>query len=117
MLWKKCSLSGALMAAKRANQKSFVSIGKVIENILRQQRPFNDQALVEVWDVWERAVGPAIAANARPVAFKGDLLLVHVNSSTWLHHLRFLEKEMIAKINAVMGDTRIRSIKLKVGPF
>jgi predicted nucleic acid-binding Zn ribbon protein len=109
--------SGAQMAHKRANRKSFVPIGTVIENILRQHRPLNDQALVQVWDVWERSVGSAIAANARPVAFKGDLLLVHVNSSTWLHHLRFLEKEMIAKINAAMGDTHIHSIKLKVGPF
>lgn len=105
------------MAARRINRKFFVPIGTVIENILREHRPLNDQALVGVWDVWEQAVGPAISANARPVAFRGDLLLVHVNSSTWLHHLRFLEKEMIAKINAAMGDTRIHRIKLKVGPF
>lgn len=105
------------MAGKRSNRKPFVSLGAVIENILQQHRPLNDRALVQVWDIWDRAVGPAIAANARPVAFKGDLLLVHVASSTWLHHIRFLEKDIIDNINKSLGDRRIRSIKLKVGSF
>jgi len=105
------------MAEKRARRKTFVSIGTVIEKVLQQHRPLNDQSLVQVWKIWEQAVGPAVAANARPVAFRGDLLLVHVTSSTWLHHLHFLEKEMIAKINTAMGDTRISNIKLKVGTF
>jgi predicted nucleic acid-binding Zn ribbon protein len=103
------------MTQKRPNRNAFVSLGTVIENVLSQHRQSNDRALLEVWDVWAQAVGPAIAANARPAAFKGDLLLVHVRSSSWLHHMHFMEKEMIAKINAILGDHRVREIKLKIG--
>ena len=105
------------MTPKRPNRKGFVSLGAVIENVLLQHRRSSDNALLEVWDVWSQAVGAAIAANAHPAAFKGDVLLVHVRSSTWLHHIRFLEKEMIAKINESLGDNRVREMKLKIGSF
>jgi predicted nucleic acid-binding Zn ribbon protein len=105
------------MTQQRPNRKSFVPLGTVIETILLTHRHSSDKALLEVWGVWEAAVGNAIAANARPAAFKGDLLLVHVRSSTWLHHLHFLEKEMISKLNEALGGHRVREIKLKVGSF
>jgi predicted nucleic acid-binding Zn ribbon protein len=104
------------MAQHRPNSKSFVSLGSVIENILVNHRRSNDKNLLEVWDIWADTVGAAIAANAHPAAFKGDLLLVHVRSSTWLHHLHFLEKEMIEKLNAALGGLRVRALKFKVGP-
>ena len=103
------------MAEYRPKRKKFVPIGEVVEKVLSQYRPVSDQALVRVWEVWDSAVGQAIAANARPAAFKGDTLLVHVGSSTWLHHIHFLEQEMITKINQALGEEKVRIIKLKVG--
>lgn len=103
------------MSAFRRNRKTFVPIGKVIDRLMHQYRPVNDQKLLHLWDIWEQAVGEAIAANARPAAFKGDTLLIHVASSTWLHHLRFLERELIDNINAALGQPLVRSVKLKVG--
>lgn len=105
------------MGAFRRNRKAFVPIGNVINKLMHQYRPLNDQQLLQVWDVWEQAVGEGIAANARPAAFKGDTLLIHVASSTWLHHMRFLEKELIDKLNASLEQPVIRSVKLKVGAF
>jgi predicted nucleic acid-binding Zn ribbon protein len=105
------------MAEKRLNRKTFTPLGAEIEKILRQYRPHLDHSLTEVWHFWEAAVGPAVAANARPAAFKGNLLLIHVTSSTWMHHLRFLEKEMIAQINQALGAERVTAIKFKIGPI
>ena len=58
-----------------------------------------------------------IAQNAKPAAFKGRILLVHVNSSTWIHQLQFLKKEMIAKLNDTLGKTLIEDLKFKIGPL
>ena len=71
---------------------------------------------MRVWDLWKPAVGDAIAANASPAAFKGHILLVHVSNSTWLHHLRFLEGELVDKLNAALGQDDIRKIQFKIGP-
>jgi predicted nucleic acid-binding Zn ribbon protein len=75
-----------------------------------------DQSLIRVWDLWEETVGAHIAANASPAAFKGDILLVYVSSSTWLHHLRFLESDLIEKLNDALGAQRVKKINLKIGP-
>ena len=105
------------MAGKRTTNKTFTPLSTVIDRLLGQYRPTADASLLKVWDIWEQAVGSSIAANARPVAFKDRLLLVHVSSSTWLYHLRFMQKEMLEKINAALGGDRVHSVKLKVGPI
>ena len=105
------------MGERRFNSKNFVGIGSVLDKVLQQYRPKSDQALLRVWDVWEAAVGDAIAANARPAAFKGSILLVHVSNSSWLHHLRFMEKELVRKVNQALGADRVTAIQLKIGPI
>jgi predicted nucleic acid-binding Zn ribbon protein len=75
-----------------------------------------EQSLIRVWELWEETVGVNIAANASPAAFKGDILLVYVSNSTWLHHLRFLESDLIEKLNDALGAQRVKKINLKIGP-
>ena len=104
------------MPKKRIPCSNFIPIGSVIDHVIRQYHPIADTALIKVWDIWEQAVGSAIAGNARPAAFKDSILLVHVSNSTWLHHLRFLEKEMLANINSALGGAYVKTIKLKIGP-
>lgn len=104
------------MAEPRINKRHFDKIGSVLDKILRQYRPKADQAVCRVWDIWDTAVGAEVAANARPAAFKGDILLVHVSNSSWLHHLRFMEDELVSKVNEALGADRIKTIQLKIGP-
>lgn len=101
---------------QRTNRKNFVPIGQVINKVVHQYRPQMDEALIKVWDIWPSAVGDIVAENAQPAAYKQDILLVYVSSSTWLHHLRFMEKEIVNKINQALGSERVRALKFKVGP-
>jgi predicted nucleic acid-binding Zn ribbon protein len=57
-----------------------------------------------------------IAANTRPAAFKGNLLIVNATSSSWLQQLRFLKPEILQKVNHVLGNVSVKDIKFKVGP-
>lgn len=91
-------------------------IGSVLDQVIRQYRPMADTSLIRVWDIWEKAVGSAIAGCARPAAFRDCTLLVHVSNSTWLHHMRFLEKEMLANINGALGGAYVKILKFKIGP-
>lgn len=101
---------------KRRNNKTFTNLGDVLGKLMPQYRPATDQGLLRVWDLWEQAVGVDIAANARPAAVKANMLLVHVSNSTWLHHLRFIEQDLMAKLNAALGRDAIGSIRFKIGP-
>jgi predicted nucleic acid-binding Zn ribbon protein len=92
-------------------------IGGVLTGLLKQFRPEVEQGMLRIWRVWDRVVGADIARNARPAAFKGSILLVHVTSSTWLHHLQYLKKDLIVRLNDDLGQAIVGDIKFKIGSF
>ena len=104
------------MKPKKQKAK-FEHIGSILSDVLKTYRRDSDADLVQVWQVWDKVVGDVIAQNARPAAFKGKLLLVHVSSSTWIHQLQFLKKEMMAKLNQAFGKEVINDLKFKIGPL
>jgi predicted nucleic acid-binding Zn ribbon protein len=93
-----------------------VHIGEVIAGVLTTCRGDCNGDLLQVWKLWDDAVGDTIAKNAKPEAFKGRLLLVRVNSSPWMHHLQFLKKDIIKKVNAALEKDLVQDIKFKIGP-
>ena len=102
------------MKAKKQKAK-FEHIGSILTDVLKTYRKDADGELVQVWQVWDEIVGEVIAQNAKPAAFKGKILIVHVSSSTWVHQLQFLKKEMIAKLNSAFGKALIDDLKFKIG--
>jgi predicted nucleic acid-binding Zn ribbon protein len=104
------------MADYRKKSKKSAHIGSILSDLLTTLRPEANGGLVRVWQLWDEVVGRAIAENARPAAFKGKLLLVHVASSPWIHQLQFLKGEIIQKLNAELGQDLIEDIKFKIGP-
>jgi predicted nucleic acid-binding Zn ribbon protein len=95
--------------------KDIAHIGTVIDDLLRTYRHDSDTEMSRIWSIWDGLVGADIAANARPSAFKGRLLLVHVTNSTWLHQLHFLKKDIIRKINDAFGKEIVEELKFKIG--
>lgn len=102
---------------KKKRKANFIHIGNILEDVLKNYRRDTDTELVQVWSVWDSVMGDVIAQNARPAAFKGRLLLVNVSSSTWIHQLQFLKKEMIENLNDALGKTLIEDLKFKIGPL
>jgi hypothetical protein len=104
-----------IMAESKKNGE-FVHIGDIINRVLKTCRRDCDEELSQVWSLWKSAVGDVIAKNTKPEAFKGKLLLVHVNSPTWMHQLQFLKKDIINKVNQALGKELVQDIKFKIGP-
>ena len=104
------------MTRSDKEKRSFVHIGSVLRDMLKKSRLETDTSLIKVWDIWQEAVGDVIAANTRPAAFKGNLLIVNATSSSWLQQLRFLKPEILQKVNHVLGNVSVKDIKFKVGP-
>ena len=103
--------------ARKKRKAKFVHISSIIGDVLKKYRHETDAELVRVWQVWDTIVGNVIAQNAKPAAFKDRILLVHVTSSTWVHQLQFLKKDLIDKLNDTLGKTLIEDLKFKIGPL
>lgn len=69
----------------------------------------------EIWRVWSDAVGPAVAARARPLRIINGTLTVAVSSAPWMQELRFMTGIMKEKLNGILGAEVVREIILKAG--
>ena len=103
------------MNTKREN--GCAPIGSILNRVLKECRNGSDDELIRVWELWDGVVGETISENARPAAFKGKILLVHVSSSPWIHQLQFHKKDIIRNLNESMGKPLIEEIKFKIGPL
>ncbi len=103
------------MSSDNSRNEGFVHIGGLLDGILKKYRRDYNEGIEKIWELWEDAVGKAIAENTRPEAFKGKELLVYVNSSVWLHQLRFLKKDIIIKVNEALGADLVKEIRFKIG--
>jgi hypothetical protein len=65
--------------------------------------------------LWNRAVGPQIAAQTRPRYIKGKTLFVDVTTSVWMHQLHFLKADIIRQCNSLAQKAAIRNIFLFSG--
>ncbi len=64
---------------------------------------------------WADAVGPAIAAQAEPVAEREGVLTVRCASATWAHELALMERELLSCLREQLGDRSPSSLKVLAG--
>lgn len=69
-----------------------------------------------VFGRWDELVGDAVAANSRPVALRGTTLVLAVADPAWATQLRFLEHDLVARLQDELGDGSVESIEVRVRP-
>jgi len=100
---------------KKNKNSNLIHISDILKSALGKYRPAMDTEMTRIWDIWDDAVGKPIAMNAKPDSFKDGILMVNVSSSSWIHQLKFLEKEMILNINKQLEHISIKQIRFKIG--
>ena len=69
-----------------------------------------------VFGRWEELVGEAVAANSRPVALRDTTLVIAVADPAWATQLRFLESELVSRLQTVFGVRTVDAIEVRVRP-
>jgi predicted nucleic acid-binding Zn ribbon protein len=72
--------------------------------------------LGEIQRVWEQAVGPAVAAEARPTAERDGVLTVSCRSAVWGQELELMAPQVIEQVNRRAGAGRVRSLRCRTAP-
>lgn len=62
---------------------------------------------------WEHVVGERIAQMTTATRILQGVLYVHVKTSTWRNELTLRKKEMIDKLNMVIGVEIVKDIKFQ----
>jgi predicted nucleic acid-binding Zn ribbon protein len=71
--------------------------------------------LARVQEVWESAVGPAIAASARPTAERDGVLTVTCAAAVWAQELDLMGGALIPRLNAALGSDSVRELRCRTG--
>jgi predicted nucleic acid-binding Zn ribbon protein len=71
--------------------------------------------LARVQTAWERAVGTAVAAAARPVSERDGVLTVTCESSVWAQELGLMAPSLIERLNAELDGGEIRELRCRTG--
>ena len=69
----------------------------------------------QVFDRWARIVGPDVAEHATPVSLEDGVLTVQAASTAWATQLRLLQRQLLAKIAAGVGNGVVTRLKV-AGP-
>jgi hypothetical protein len=68
-----------------------------------------------VFDRWDEVVGEALAARTRPLRLDGGRLVLGVDEPAIATHVRFLQEELLARLEALLGPGRVTALDLRVG--
>jgi len=86
-------------------------IAQLLESLGLDERMQQYRSLI----IWDKVVGPQIAARARPVRIRDGVLEVNVDQPTWMQQLQLMKPKILARLNAELGEETIREIFLKRG--
>jgi predicted nucleic acid-binding Zn ribbon protein len=87
------------------------SLGRVTAGLGMPPPP----ALGALFGRWDEVVGPAVAAHARPRSLRGGTLVVVADDPAWAAQLRWLEAELLRRIEAVAGPGVCHRVEVRVG--
>jgi predicted nucleic acid-binding Zn ribbon protein len=69
--------------------------------------------LARVQEVWERVLGPAIAASARPSSERDGVLTVICEAAVWAQELDLMGPQLIERLNAELGGDTLRLLRCR----
>jgi predicted nucleic acid-binding Zn ribbon protein len=88
-------------------------LAAALGNLTGALAPASTLALVQ--EVWEAAVGPAIAAAARPTAEHEGLVTITCEASVWAQELELMSDALVALLNTALGSDDVRALRCRTG--
>jgi predicted nucleic acid-binding Zn ribbon protein len=89
-------------------------VGEALGTLLARLAPAS--TLAGVQEVWERAVGGVVAAEAAPIGERDGVLTVACTEAVWAHELELMGPELVEQINAELGRPALRALRCRATP-
>jgi predicted nucleic acid-binding Zn ribbon protein len=90
-------------------------LGRVASRIAADRGWSERLAGGQVFGRWAKLVGEDVAEHAQPVAFGDGELTVQADSTAWATQLRLLQRELLKRIAAGVGEGVVKKLKVQ-GP-
>ncbi len=105
-----------LQARSRSVGPRAKPIGAIIKSLLVKRGITDEQTSLMTQEEWQRAVGPALAAETRPGNLQRGQLYVYASSNLVLQELHFSKVTILKSLQAALPDFKIRDLRFRVEP-
>ncbi|MGR3936655.1 DUF721 domain-containing protein [Streptomyces sp. BRA346] len=114
---KKQARRGGLRSGARADGRDPLPLGAAINRLITERGWEAPAAVGGVMGRWPQMVGPEVAQHCEPQRYDEDarVLTVRCDSTAWATQLRLLAPQLVARLNADLGQGTVRLIKV-LGP-
>lgn len=69
-----------------------------------------------VFNRWEDVVGAVLARQTRPSGLEAGTLVLVADDPAVVSHVRWLEAELIERLDALLGAGRVTAVEVRVTP-
>lgn len=90
-------------------------IGRSLDAVMRSFGAPPASGVHQVFDRWPEVVGDALAARTKPLKIDGTHLVLAVDEPAIATHVRFLQAELLARLDELLGPGRVTALDLRVG--
>ena len=101
--------------ATRKDKPSWKSAAEILSSLLSHLPVAGRLQEYRVWEVWEAAVGEAVARKARPSKIQNGKLFVTVFNSVYLQELQFHKVQIKDAVNRQLGTPLVKDILFFLG--
>jgi predicted nucleic acid-binding Zn ribbon protein len=92
-------------------------VGAALERVVAALGGPSVRGLTTLFDRWDEIVGERVATHARPHGLDDGVLVVAVDEPGWATQLRFLEGELLRRLEEALGPGVVRSLVVRTtGP-
>lgn len=102
-------------ARKRAERDDGAPVSGFLEQLVSQQGWNASLAATRVFSQWETIVGAQVAQHTRVEHFAEGVVHIAASSTAWAKELTLLAPQIVAKLNATLGDGLVQRIQVR-GP-
>jgi predicted nucleic acid-binding Zn ribbon protein len=90
-------------------------LSSVLDALMSDENLRAGRAVGVLGRAWASVVGERLAEESKPAGLdRQGSLLVRASSAAWAAQVRFLEREIAAAANRVLGDVRVASVRVVV---
>jgi hypothetical protein len=91
-------------------------VGRSLDRVMRGLGAPEASGVHLVFDRWAEVVGEGLAARTRPLRIEGNHLVLAVDEPAMATHVRFLQGQLLARLEELLGPGRVTALDLRVGP-
>jgi hypothetical protein len=89
-------------------------LGALLDRVVRGMGAPGTDAVELVFNRWEEVVGGVLASRTRPVSLEHATLVLEADDPAVVSHVRWLEKDLLARMGELLGVGRVTSVEVRV---